>query len=165
MIYHSETAKIRHRIDKYLFEKSVIDIGCGPDKVTLDAFGVDGRPLNGIDYVTKARNEIYHLDSILDKRFDVVFSSHVLEHLKRDVHALKSWSNLLNPDGVMLLYLPDDDWYDNDTNPEHVQRYKYVDFVRRFDQFGDIDFLDVIEHWPDVGKDRYSFFVACKKRI
>lgn len=41
-MYTSETSKIRHKVDKHLCGK-IYDIGCGHDKITPDAIGIDGR--------------------------------------------------------------------------------------------------------------------------
>ena len=41
-----------------------------------------------------------------DGALDYVFSSHLLEHLERPVEALKEWSRVVRPGGVIFLYVP-----------------------------------------------------------
>lgn len=138
-----------------------MDLGCGPDKIKPDALGVDGRALPGVDFVT---TDIYNLPELLkDKResFDAVFSSHFLEHLPNDELALRQWAWFVKSGGHLVVYLPDDDHYDNDSNPEHLQRYCYADFVARMGNA--FDNLRLVDHGPDVGPDRYSFFVVWQK--
>lgn len=165
-IYHSETEKIYPKIEKYfvgLDRSTVIDIGCGPHKIFPEAFGVDGRALPGVDMVTKTISDIYHLSETLRGPYNVVYSSHTLEHLIYDMDALRDWEKLLMPDGKIILYLPSDDYYDNASNPEHVQRYTVASFVARVECLKDI--LDVIEFGEDVDMpDKYSFYVVFKTK-
>lgn len=168
-VYASETAKIRPKLEVW-FErfgiKSVIDIGCGADKLTTEAFGVDGRALPGVNYVTKGLDDIYNLYDLIypiTGKVKIVYSSHTLEHLSDDVKALNNWVQLTDDDGIVFLYLPDDQFYANDTNPEHVQRYAYKEFVDRFSLDGDLSHFDLVDHGPDVGFDRYSFYVVFKR--
>lgn len=174
-VFKSETEKIRTKIIKYLEEKgtsSIIDIGCGTDKLTTDAFGVDGRNVDGVDFVLQG-GEIFNLkyaiavDSPYGHRlpFSIVYSSHCLEHLPDDVSTLKSWMKLMADDGYMILYLPDDRWYDNSQNPEHLQIYTYPEFIKRFEKGNDLDFLTIVESGEDHGFDRYSFYVVLRKAV
>jgi predicted SAM-dependent methyltransferase len=161
--YYSETMKIRPRIQRYLTGR-VIDIGCGTDKITKEAIGVDVRPLGGsIDVIT---NQLDRLSSLAHPKlfdsFDVVYSSHCLEHFADDFAALEDWYKLLKIGGVMILYLPDDRHYDNDSNPEHLHRYTLEAFVSNFKTQFD-GRMEVVEADMDLGHDKYSFFVVGRK--
>lgn len=164
-VYPSETAKVRPLIMKYLKgKKRVIDFGCGTDKIVPHAVGVDMRQVPGVDVPIFNIEDVYTLEVTTfrtpTERFDVVYSSHFLEHLKRDVDMVKSWTSLLFPGGHLILYLPDDDYYDNASNPEHFQRYKYKDFVEKLGTFPS---LKVVDHGPHYGPDCYSFWVVAEK--
>jgi predicted SAM-dependent methyltransferase len=140
-----------------------MDIGCGQEIVKLGAFGVDARPFHHTSFVT---DTLYDLPVSLKSMvglLDCVFSSHTLEHLPDDDRALREWSKFLKPGGYLVLYLPDDDYYDNSSNPEHLQVYRYQDFV---DKFGcQYDDLKLVEHGLDVGPSRYSFYVVFQKMM
>lgn len=161
MGFCSETEKIRPRIIKYC-NGHVLDIGCGSDKVCPEAIGLDCRDLPGVNMLTKDLNKISKSHPDFVGYFDCVYSSHCLEHFEDDIGAIRDWLRLLKIGGFLVLYLPDDLHYDNDSNPEHLHRYKLKEFVNEFmKQFEEIE---VIEGGPDIGEDRYSFFVVAQKK-
>lgn len=158
--YISETQKIRPIIQKYL-NGFIIDIGCGQDKVTPDAFGIDARKFPHTNYVTF---DLYNLHKQLRRfvgKVDVVYSSHVLEHIPDDIRAIREWSVLLKKGGYLILYLPDDRWYDNEANPEHLRSFTYPQF-KRFIQRS-FPYLEVVESGEHHGYDKYSFYIVAKK--
>jgi predicted SAM-dependent methyltransferase len=161
--YKSETEKIRAIAANHLITP-VVDIGCGHDKITTTAFGIDSRGLPGVDLVV-GNDDIYRLSDLVEGRlFGTVYSSHCLEHLERDRDALFGWSRLLVPGGLIFLYLPDDRGYDNASNPEHKQRYVYQTFTDRFSLGRDLDFLEVVNGDEDHRDGCYSFWVVLKRR-
>lgn len=172
MAHHSEAAKVRDlpHVMKYVTGR-IVDIGCGDDRITPDAIGVDGRPLPGVSVIT---DDPYRLDKMEGMGCDTVFSSHFLEHLPDQFGAIVSWYNLLGIGGHLVLYLPDGRHYDNKENPEHMIDMKYEDFIfwfrRSFCGEGK-DFrgnhlpkvFELVEHGMDVGEQRYSFYIVAKK--
>lgn len=162
MSWISETAKIREKVRGYCTGEIVIDLGCGPDKIHEKAFGVDMRPLPGVNHVTRNLDKISAELYTMTGKADAVFSSHCLEHFQNDKAAVEDWIKLLKPGGFLVLYLPDDRYYDNSKNPEHLHRYVYMDFARwmraHFPQ------VSLIDSGEDVGPDRYSFYIVAQKR-
>lgn len=161
MPYISETQKIRPIIQKYLSGR-VMDIGCGQDKVTPDAFGIDARKFPHTDFITL---DLYGLDKQiphLRKQMDVVYSSHVLEHIPNDVAAINEWSKFLKIGGYIILYLPDDRWYDNEANHEHIRSFTYPQFLRFFKRA--FQHLEIVESGEHHGEDLYSFYIVAKKK-
>lgn len=160
MPYISETEKIRPVIKKYLTGR-IMDIGCGQDKVSQDAYGIDARKFPHTDFVTF---DLYGLDQQiphLRKSMDVVYSSHVLEHIPNDVAAINEWSKFLKIGGYIILYLPDDRWYDNEANHEHIRSFTYPQFLRFFKRA--FDHLEVVESGEHHGNDLYSFYIVARK--
>lgn len=156
-MFTSETQKIRPIIQKHL-TGLIVDIGCGHDPVTPDAFGIDCRKFPHVKHVTRNLDRLSQ--ELPEMRADVVYSSHCLEHFADDEAALRDWANLLKPDGLLILYLPDDRHYDNGKNPEHLQRYTYPQFLSEFlPRFE----LTVVESGEDFGPDRYSFYVVLRR--
>ena len=157
--YYSESEKIFPKIEKYL-QGFIVDVGCNQHKVVSHAIGIDQYPHPCVDYLT---SKLDHLSdgvlSHLKGKVDVVFSSHCLEHFQGDVAALVDWLELLKPDGHLILYLPDDRYYNNDKNPEHVQRYTYEKFLFFMKSLR----VQIVDSGLDVGHDKYSFFVVAKK--
>lgn len=179
MSYHSEAAKVRDlpNVMKYIMG-NILDIGCGPDKITPDAVGVDGRKLEGVDFVTDRIMDLY--SDISNNRdrlpylYDTVFSSHFLEHIPNQYHAIWEWRRLLQHGGHLVLYLPDGDHYNNKDNFEHMVDMKYEPFMFWFrrafcgegkDFRGDNmpKMFELVDSGMDIGPDKYSFYVVARK--
>jgi cyclopropane fatty-acyl-phospholipid synthase-like methyltransferase len=91
-------------------EIKAIDIGCGPIVREIDGIipiRVDIREDCNPDYRADVRELPFANES-----FDIVFSSHVLEHFPRSEwkDVLKEWTRLVNRDGVIKLVLPNIAW-------------------------------------------------------
>jgi SAM-dependent methyltransferase len=178
MSYHSEAAKVRDmpNVMKYV-SGDILDVGCGPDKITPEAWGFDGRKLPGVNFI---HNDPYDISDWMEatdqwREFDTIFSSHFLEHCANQYGAIESWTqNILKPRGHLVLYLPDGRHYNNQENPEHMIDMNYDQFIfwfkRAFCGEGK-DFrgehlpkmFDLVDSGMDVGPDRYSFYVIARK--
>lgn len=55
---------------------------------------------------------------VIDEKFDIVFSSHVIEHCPDLVEHLRNVSKILNPGGVYVLIIPDKRYCFDHYNPE-----------------------------------------------
>lgn len=175
--YHSEADKVRDmpNVMQYVIGR-IADIGCGHDKITPDAFGIDGRALEGVNYVTDAPISLYEQlsDSCSEWPFNTVFSSHFLEHIANQYGAIMDWRGILNEGGHLVLYLPDGRHYNNQENPEHMIDMNYDQFIfwfkRSFCGEGK-DFrgnhfnkmFELVDSGMDVGEHRYSFYVIAMK--
>lgn len=165
MNYPSETAKVRSKILPYIKDSDVvIDIGCGTDLIVPHAFGVDSRDLPTVKLVTNdLANLKYKLPTIDMGKIAVVFSSHCLEHFSDITKAVDDWISLIKDGGYLALYLPDDRYYRNIDNPEHIHTFVMEVFMRWF-QATFSDKMNIVECGPDVGPDRYSFYLIGQKK-
>jgi SAM-dependent methyltransferase len=107
---------------------SVLDIGCNTAKVVPWAFGIDMINTNEVDMIINPADIYFlHRSTKLERLepmgWDVVFSSHVLEHLCNWRLAFHSWFQLVKKGGYLILYLPDGKRYDNLMNKAHVQDF------------------------------------------
>jgi SAM-dependent methyltransferase len=178
MAYMSEAAKVKDmpQVMKYITGK-VLDIGCADAKITPEAFGVDGRAFPGVDYVCENIEILSHYEcwpDVLPRGFDVIFSSHLLEHLADPWGFIHGWSKRLVSGGHFVLYLPQKGAYDSHQNEEHLWNWQYEDFMfwfrRTFCGEGK-DFkgehlpkmFELVDHALDIGEDRYSFYLIAKK--
>ena len=75
-----------------LWEQNLLDGG---------AYSPAGTPL-GIQYLREAVD----LQGFTDNRYDLVISSHTLEHLANPVAALREWRRVCRPHGHLILILP-----------------------------------------------------------
>jgi len=81
-----------------------LHIGCG-DKYIPGFVHIDTRELPHVDYVTPADK----LDMFADQSVDLVYSCHMLEHLRRNEVevVLREWHRVLKQGGILRLAVPD----------------------------------------------------------
>jgi SAM-dependent methyltransferase len=81
-----------------------LHLGCG-EKHINGFINVDVRELNGVDLV----DDIKELTSIETESIDLIYASHVLEHIGRREYlkVLKRWYDVLRPNGVLRIAIPD----------------------------------------------------------
>lgn len=122
----AETSKFRGLIlgliDRFtnyaqLSELDIIDIGSGDDPLNsqCDKFDLP-HPytrdcnVNELTYKGDARK----IDEIVTKKYDVVYSSHLLEDFSRKetISVLEKWTDLLKIGGILVLLLPDQQRYE-----------------------------------------------------
>lgn len=178
----NEAAKIRDRIWSLLDGKTVLDLGCGDEKICPWAVGVDdgsewGRQPAGPDVVTDVAPGNGSLVRALAERghhgkFDVVFSSHVAEHLDAPIEdTLRHWMTFVKPGGLLILYLPEEGpimgryRYDpkdpGATNPAHRHSLSRTDFAEYVKA---VPSAELVRLAPDIGPDRYSFLAVLKRK-
>jgi SAM-dependent methyltransferase len=109
----NEASKARKRyqrdglVDKYFSsDKRIMDIGCGGDIIFPHAKGWDLK-----------EGDAQKVEGLPDSTFDVVFSSHCLEHLADPVEAIKNWWRILKPGGYLIVIVPDEDCYEQGVFP------------------------------------------------
>jgi predicted SAM-dependent methyltransferase len=80
-----------------------LHIGCGEVILPKPFENLDGRELTGVDYVVP----VYPLP-FEDETFELIYSSHVLEHFKRveTLSILTEWVRVLKKDGILRLSVP-----------------------------------------------------------
>jgi len=118
--YKSETAKFRMLLEPYCVGGG-IDYGCGGDKITPRAIGIDLATsyASGVDHhrgndpIQLAQTDVntYTLRWFKDEVLDYVYSSAVLEDFTNTVDVLKEWIRCIKPNGFLVLVLPDEQIY------------------------------------------------------
>ncbi len=83
-----------------------LDVGCGDDPV-----------LPHVERFDKLDGDANHLSAHVHKRYDFVFASHVLEHLRDPLAALRDWLTVLKPGGHLIVVVPDEDLYEQGLFP------------------------------------------------
>lgn len=86
---------------------SYVDIGAGGNKQGKDWFGIDKRPLPGIDLVQDLEKFPWAIPS---ESFDIASASHVLEHIQKANGIMLSFFNevwrILKPGGQFMISAP-----------------------------------------------------------
>jgi SAM-dependent methyltransferase len=117
--YGGETTKAHaRRTREGFFEKycggNGLDIGYGGDLLSATCIGWDIED-----------GDAQLLDRIADEAFDLVYSSHTLEHVEDASEALRNWYRVVKPGGHLIIFVPDRDLYEKKPtlpsrwNPEH----------------------------------------------
>lgn len=133
----SETQAHKKHILNYLNSNNIIDIGFGGSKVVPHAVGSDlpkpytrvGEDTNDIPAdITKGL-------PIEDGRFDIVFSSHLIEDFVDTAPILNEMVRILKDNGRLILFFPDEQRYrDYNKDQPHVwnKAHKHLDMGLEF---------------------------------
>jgi SAM-dependent methyltransferase len=118
-LYLRRRRQVLARIMRHAPQGTMLDIGCAGGHFLSHArehgWGVTGIELNRQMAECARRNfqiEVHNLSMddlpgpLEGRRFEVVYMSHVLEHLPRPDRALRKIRDLLAPDGVLALRVP-----------------------------------------------------------
>jgi len=104
-------------VDPFIQTGKALDFGSGPGPVLYELLLMQGYEANHYD-------PYYHDDpSVLTKRYDLITSTEVFEHLSNPVQTLERLVNMLNPGGYLAIMtsfrMPEDEqflkwWYRRD---------------------------------------------------
>ncbi len=83
-----------------------LDVGCGDDPV-----------LPHVTRFDKADGDANRLSAHVHEQYNFVFASHVLEHLRDPLEALRDWLRVLKPGGHLIVLVPDEDLYEQGVFP------------------------------------------------
>jgi len=94
---------------KYIAGKEGIDVGCG----RFDTFnGAD--PINDNFFLhDKDYGDATFMDQFPDNKFDVVWASHIMEHLDDPLTAIANWLRICRPEGIVAIFVPHRDLYED----------------------------------------------------
>lgn len=97
------------------FKGSGVDIGGRPDPLSLycELFPL----LEDVKVWDREDGDAQHMDTMADRTFDFVFSSHCLEHINNPAEALGNWFRILKPGGHLVVSVPDEDLYEQGVFP------------------------------------------------
>jgi SAM-dependent methyltransferase len=92
------------------------------------------------------------LPRIPDASYDVVLSSHALEHMANPIKALKEWQRVLRPGGTLVLVLPDRAHTFDHRRPVTTLSHMIEDYRRGVGE-DDLTHLDEILRLHDLERD------------
>lgn len=168
---------LRSLVKRYVYGKSVLDVGCGTGHVSLDLLQMGfevasiDRSQEMVDFtkeiITEAGydGEVYLLDVLnskcLDKdRFDFIVCLDVIEHIKQDNLALKNMNYLLKTHGGIIIIVPAIKYLYGvrDRNIGHHRRYGKKELANKLNESG----FEIIEmrYWNFLGL--VPFFISEK---
>ncbi len=108
-------------------------IGVEPD---YQSFRVAAARLNRPDAIRVLHGDISAVSR--DRQFDLVCAFEVLEHIRDDLAALKTWRPLIRPEGWLLISVPAHRkrFGPSDARVGHYRRYDMLDLVRLLEDAG-----------------------------
>jgi SAM-dependent methyltransferase len=129
MAHETSKANIR-RIGSPLFQRVFrgegIEFGAGDDPLDRERLFPAITALEICD--SSNGNDAEHPNMNVE-RYDFVYSSHCLEHLRSPKTALKTWFSLVKPGGFLILTVPDEDLYEQGHWPSrfnHSHRWTFT---------------------------------------
>jgi SAM-dependent methyltransferase len=147
--YGPSSRHTRRLIAKYIKDlnfKSVLDVGCGEGSLLQSlSLAEKGYELNGIDLSENAiklaedkiKCGIFKVIDIskvsMDKKFDLVICSEVLEHIEDDVSAIK---NIYKMSKFVIITVPIGKLGAEDLQVGHVRRYSKKDILNKLESVG-----------------------------
>ncbi len=101
----------------------ILDIGCGRNK-RKDAIGIDIVKLEGVDVVCNLEEGLPFKDSV----FDLVYASHVLEHVHNFIQLMEEIWRVLKPNGKLIIDVPFFAHEHAYGNPTHIRFFTWNSF-------------------------------------
>lgn len=129
-------------LEKRIFCGRGIDIGCGNDPIYPEA-----RPFDVAD------GDANEITNYVHEKFDYVFSSHCLEHMRDPHKALREWWALVKPNGYLYLVVPDEDRYEQGVFPSRWNGdHKHTFTVYKTGSWSpvSINIVDLVKKLPDA---------------
>jgi len=102
-------------------------------------FAPTGTP-TGIQFLREATN----LSGIADHSYDVILSSHCLEHIANPLRALREWRRICSPEGYLCLIVPHRDGTFDRKRPVTPMKHYVSDEQNNVDETDDTHFDEII---------------------
>ena len=132
----AKARRVKENFFDFYCKGNGIDIGYGGDAITdnCDTWDIE----NG---------DAHYINKFISKKFNYIYSSHLLEHLENPHLALTNWWKILDTDGFLILYVPDRDLYEKKkTLPSKFSLdHKYFFTVDEYDPPHTLGLIPLIE--------------------
>jgi SAM-dependent methyltransferase len=137
----SKTKKVWGELERGVLQGEGIDIGCGPDPVFPHVVPFD-----------LANGDANDILAHVQRRFDFVYASHCLEHMRDPRAAIAQWWQLVKPGGVLFVIVPDEDLYEQGFWPSRFNRdHKWTFTIAKRASWSpvSVNLLDLARSLPD----------------
>jgi len=103
----------------------ILDIGCGKRKYP-SSIGIDKNPDSDADVIRDLNKLPYPFKK---NEFDIVYATHVIEHLRKPFKILKEIERILKPGGKFIVRVPHFSCVNAYGNPDHKHYYACESFI------------------------------------
>ncbi len=105
------------RFTRKYFTGIGIDIGGKPDplRIYMEFFPL----LKSVKTWDLEDGDAQFMENVADNTFNFVHSSHCLEHLNDPLEGIKNWFRVIQPDGYLIITIPDEDLYEQGVFPSN----------------------------------------------
>jgi SAM-dependent methyltransferase len=155
-MYECTKAMLRRQYDPawsrlYLVGEA-LDIGAGPDGLSKQ---LDRWPrLTSVRDWDQGDGDGQLLPGVEPASYDVVHSSHSLEHMRDPYAALARWWEVLRPGGHLIVIVPDEDMYEQGVFPSRFNSdHKRTFTLWKQSSWADESSVDLIPAILDLGPD------------
>lgn len=92
---------------------NILDVGCGMDQLSPDCNTFDmEKPYTSVDPIKLTyRGYAEAITKYVNKKYDILYSSHLLEDFENTTTVLNEWKKIIKDEGIMILLLPDQQRY------------------------------------------------------
>jgi ubiquinone/menaquinone biosynthesis C-methylase UbiE len=101
-------------------KKNKLNLGCGKD-IKKGFINLDSKKIKGVDIVADLERKL----PFEDNYFDLVYASHVLEHISDLDFLLREIHRILKSDGRMVIFVPHFSFFGSYTDPTHKRFFGY----------------------------------------
>jgi len=132
------------------FVGDAVDIGGAPDPLSLyqELFPL----LKSVRVWDLEDGDAQFMKGVPDNSFDLVHSSHCLEHLKDPKIGLEHWLRICSPGGHIVITVPDEDLYEQGIFPSTYNHdHKWTFTSHKFDSWSDksLNLMSLVEDLGD----------------
>lgn len=133
---------VRPWVSKYC-EGTGVDFGCGHEKITPNAIGVDFKNAYNSPIYHETVADFYgawedYISQNEHQHLDFIYSSHLLEDYKNPYFILEQWSRILNVGGYLILVLPIEKLYREYSNKNNEE----LNYAHQYQWSGSQDFVN-----------------------
>jgi len=111
----------------------------------------------------------YNIDCVnvdkIEKKYDFILTSHVIEHIANPIKVIKKWSNLLNDDGYIFCIIPDYRYCFDKDREETTIDHLIEDFMNSVDEKDDNHFYDNLNNKNHPWRNNPNWKELCLNNI
>jgi len=155
--------------------KNILEVGCAEGflgEILKSNFAIryDGVEISQDGLVAEER--IDHVfkggtQQIIDEKYDVIASFHVLEHIRLISSEIKQWYRLIAEEGVVIVEVPNKSGHElleNDNNLEHIHQFSLLSLTIILDREG-FDICSVMTGCFESSTYNDSLRVVARKKV